>query len=68
LVGTRGEHVVKMIEACGHLSLFLGTEVLGRAWPDVAGFLLRDFNEPQAIAERKDAPAVGGRSIRKSIG
>ncbi|HXB77664.1 MAG TPA: alpha/beta fold hydrolase [Bradyrhizobium sp.] len=68
LVGTRGEHVVKMIETCGHLSLFLGTEVLGRAWPDVAGFLLRDFNEPQAIAERKDAPAVGGRSIRKSIG
>lgn len=68
LVGTRGEHVVKMTEACGHLSLFLGTEVLGRAWPDIAGFLLGDLNEPQAIPKREDAPAMGGRSIRKSIG
>ena len=68
LVGTRGEHVVKMTEDCGHLSLFLGTEVLGRAWPDIADFLLRDFNEPQAASEREDAPAEGRRSIRKSVG
>jgi len=68
LVGTRSEDVVKMTEACGHLSLFLGAEVLGHAWPDIAGFLGSDLNEPQASAEREDAPAVGGRNIRKSIG
>ena len=68
LVGTRAEHVVKMTQDCGHLSLFLGAEVLGRAWPDIAGFLLSDLSEPPASLEREDAPAVGGRSIRKSIG
>src|SRR6516165_10316404 len=68
LVGTRSEHVVKMTQDCGHLSLFLGAEVLGRAWPDIAGFLLSDLNEPQANPEREDAPAVGGRSIRTSTG
>jgi len=60
--------VVKMTQDCGHLSLFLGAEVLGRAWPDIAGFLLSDLNEPQANPEREDAPAVGGRSIRTSTG
>lgn len=80
LVGTRSEHVVKMTEDCGHLSLFLGAEVLGRAWPKIAGFLVQDLNELQessressgesseASSEREDAPGMGSRSIRKSIG
>jgi poly(3-hydroxyalkanoate) synthetase len=68
LVGTPPEHMVKMIEPCGHLSLFLGTEVLGRAWPDIARWLVRDLNEPQLVLGRDDAPRLGGRSIRQSTG
>src|SRR5271169_543711 len=47
LVGTRSEHLMKMTEPCEHLSLYLGAEVLGRAWPDIARWLVQDLNEPQ---------------------
>ncbi len=68
LVGTAPEHLVKMTEACGHLSLFLGTEVLGHAWPGIARWLVRDLNEPPIDAERVDAPGMGARSIQRSVG
>lgn len=68
LVGTPAEHVRKMTEACGHLSLFLGAQTLSRAWPRIARWLLRDLSEPQLSSGREDAPGVGGRSIRKSTG
>jgi poly(3-hydroxyalkanoate) synthetase len=80
LVGTRDRHLMKLAEPCGHLSLYLGAEVLGRAWPDIARWLVRDLNEPQVAAgrmdaridtrieARKDAPGVGVRSIHKSVG
>jgi poly(3-hydroxyalkanoate) synthetase len=45
LVGTPGEHVMKLTEPCGHLSLYLGADVLDRAWPNIARWLVRDLNE-----------------------
>jgi hypothetical protein len=39
LVGTPAEQVVTMIEPCGHLSLFLGAEVLDGAWRRIAAWL-----------------------------
>ncbi|HET7490653.1 MAG TPA: alpha/beta fold hydrolase [Bradyrhizobium sp.] len=68
LVGTASEHLTKITEDCGHLSLFLGAEVLGRTWPRIARFLLRDFNEARRHSAREDTPSVGSRSIRKSVG
>jgi poly(3-hydroxyalkanoate) synthetase len=68
LVGTAPEHLVKMTEACGHLSLFLGTEVLGHAWPNIASWLVRDLVEPEIGSGRVDAPGVGARSIQRSVG
>jgi poly(3-hydroxyalkanoate) synthetase len=68
LVGTRDEQLMKMTEPCGHLSLYLGAEVLGRAWPSIARWLIRDLNEPQTAPARMDAPGVGVRSIQKSVG
>jgi len=47
LVGTPAEHLVKMTEPCGHLSLFLGTDVLGGAWRDIVRWLRHDLNEPE---------------------
>jgi poly(3-hydroxyalkanoate) synthetase len=83
LVGTPREHLMKMIEPCGHLSLYLGAEALSRAWPNIARWLMRGLDEPQiagrmgATADargdarmdaRMDAPGVGVRSIQKSVG
>lgn len=72
LVATPAEHLVKLIEPCNHLSLFLGTEVLDGAWRKIARWLVQDFHEPQVGRQpgsgRADAPGVGGRSIRKSSG
>jgi poly(3-hydroxyalkanoate) synthetase len=68
LVGTRDEQLMKMTEPCGHLSLYLGAEVLDRAWPSIARWLIRDLNEPQVAPARMDAPGVGVRSIQKSVG
>ncbi|HLX16615.1 MAG TPA: alpha/beta fold hydrolase [Bradyrhizobium sp.] len=68
LVGTAPEHLVKMTEACGHLSLFLGTEVLSHAWPNIARWLVQDPDEPQAGSGRVDAPGMGTRSIQRSVG
>jgi poly(3-hydroxyalkanoate) synthetase len=80
LVGTRDEHLMKITEPCGHLSLYLGAEVLGHAWPNIARWLMRDLNDPHVgqtkmdakmdarIDARKDAPGVSLRSIQKSVG
>jgi len=68
LVGTPPEHLVKMTEACGHLSLFLGTDVLGHAWPNIARFLVQELDEPQLGSTRMDAPGMGARGIQKSVG
>jgi poly(3-hydroxyalkanoate) synthetase len=68
LVGTASEHLMKITEDCGHLSLFLGAEVLGRTWPRIARFLLQDFNETRCASAWEDAPGKGSRSIRKSVG
>jgi hypothetical protein len=48
LVGTPADHLVKMTEPCGHLALFLGAEVLGGAWRNIARWLSEDLNEPEA--------------------
>jgi poly(3-hydroxyalkanoate) synthetase len=42
LVATPAEHLVKLSEPCGHLSLFLGAEVLGGAWRRIAHWLAED--------------------------
>jgi poly(3-hydroxyalkanoate) synthetase len=42
LVATPPEHLVKLSEPCGHLSLFLGAEVLGGAWRKIAHWLAQD--------------------------
>jgi poly(3-hydroxyalkanoate) synthetase len=68
LVGTASEHLTKITEDCRHLSLFLGAEVLGRSWPRIARFLLRDFNETRRDSVREDTCRVGSRGIRKSVG
>lgn len=68
LVGTPREHLVKITEPCGHLRLFLGTEVLGHAWPNIARWLVQELDEPQLNPERMDAPGMGMRSIQKSVG
>jgi poly(3-hydroxyalkanoate) synthetase len=47
LVGTPTEHLVKMAEPCGHLSLFLGAVVLDEAWRDIVRWLGHDLSEPQ---------------------
>jgi poly(3-hydroxyalkanoate) synthetase len=72
LVGTRDEYLLKMTEPCGHLSLYLGADVLGHAWPNIARWLARDLNEPSLgrgrIDARMDAAETGVRSIQKSVG
>jgi poly(3-hydroxyalkanoate) synthetase len=56
LVGTSAEQLVKMTEPCGHLSLFLGADVLDGAWRNIAHWLLEDLrlvqnlNDPQSGA------------------
>ncbi len=67
LVGTASEHLMKITEDCGHLSLFLGAEVLERTWPRIARFLLKDSKETRRDLAWEDAPGVGSRSIRKSV-
>ncbi len=47
LVGTPAEHLVKMTVPGGHLSLFLGSNVLDGAWRDIVRWLRHDLNEPQ---------------------
>ncbi|MGA9088188.1 MAG: alpha/beta fold hydrolase [Bradyrhizobium sp.] len=47
LIGTPAEHLVKMTEPGGHLSLFLGTDVLGGAWREIVRWLRHDLNEPE---------------------
>jgi poly(3-hydroxyalkanoate) synthetase len=47
LVGTPPAHLVKMTEPCGHLSLFLGANVLDGAWREIVRWLRQDLNEPQ---------------------
>jgi poly(3-hydroxyalkanoate) synthetase len=42
LVATPAEHLVKLSEPCGHLSLFLGAAVLGGAWRKIAHWLAQD--------------------------
>jgi poly(3-hydroxyalkanoate) synthetase len=72
LVGTRDEYLLKMTQPCGHLSLYLGADVLGHAWPNIARWLTRDLNEQLVgrgrIDTRTDAPEVGVRNIQKSVG
>jgi poly(3-hydroxyalkanoate) synthetase len=68
LVGTASEHLMKITEACGHLSLFLGAEVLGRSWPRIARFLVSDLNETRRDSAWEDRSGAGSRSIRKSVG
>lgn len=68
LVGTPSEHVMKLTQDCGHLSLFLGAKVLRRAWPKIARWLAQDLSGSQARSARSDIPGVGSRRIRKSIG
>ncbi len=52
LVGTPAEQLVKMTEPCGHLSLFLGAEVLDEAWRNIARWLHHDLNEPRSDSPR----------------
>jgi poly(3-hydroxyalkanoate) synthetase len=67
LVGTPPEHLVKMVEPCGHLSLFLGAEVLDGAWRKIARWLVQDLDEPQLRKSGKsDAPGVGGTGASES--
>jgi poly(3-hydroxyalkanoate) synthetase len=47
LVGTPAEHLVKMTVPGGHLSLFLGSNVLDGAWRDIVRWLRHDLNEPR---------------------
>jgi hypothetical protein len=47
LVGTPAEHLVKMTVPGGHLSLFLGSNVLYGAWCDIVRWLRHDLNGPQ---------------------
>ncbi|OIQ73902.1 acyl-CoA synthetase [mine drainage metagenome] len=47
LVGTPAGHLVKMIEPCVHLGLFLGAKVLDGPWRIIARWLVRDLSEPQ---------------------
>jgi poly(3-hydroxyalkanoate) synthetase len=68
LVGTASEHLTKITEDCGHLSLFLGAEVLGRSWPRIARFLVRDLNETRRNSAWEDTSEAGSGSIRKSVG
>jgi poly(3-hydroxyalkanoate) synthetase len=68
LVGTPPGHLATMTEACGHLSLFLGTEVLGHAWPDIARWLVRDLDQPEIGTGSVDAPGMEPRSIQRSVG
>jgi len=42
LVGTPAEQLVKLSEPCGHLSLFLGTNVLDGPWRKIAHWLVQD--------------------------
>ncbi len=42
LVGTPAEQLVKMTEPCGHLSLFLGANVLDGPWRKIAHWLAQD--------------------------
>ena len=42
LVGTPKASIEMATEPCGHLSLFLGAEVLGRTWRRIAHWLGRD--------------------------
>jgi poly(3-hydroxyalkanoate) synthetase len=68
LVGTPPGHLATMTEACGHLSLFLGTEVLGHAWPDIARWLVRDLDQSEIGTGSVDAPGMEPRSIQRSVG
>ncbi len=45
LIGTPADQVEKIAEPCGHLSLFMGAEVVQGAWHRIAGWLRRDFVE-----------------------
>jgi len=68
LVGTPGEHLLKMTEPCGHLSLYLGAEVLRRAWSNIARWLVQDLAAPQSGFENENADGLAGRNLRKSTG
>jgi poly(3-hydroxyalkanoate) synthetase len=50
LVGTPAEHLEKIVEPCGHLSLFLGADVVHGAWRRIADWLRRDLSEPRVAA------------------
>jgi poly(3-hydroxyalkanoate) synthetase len=58
LVGTPAEHLVKMTEPCGHLSLFLGAQVLDHAWPNIARFLVQELDEPVVSQFKNSAVSV----------
>lgn len=45
LIGTPADQVEMITEPCGHLSLFMGAEVVQGAWRRIAGWLRRDFVE-----------------------
>ena len=47
LVGTPADQLVKMTEPGGHLGLFLGADVLGGSWREIAYWLRQDLSEPQ---------------------
>jgi poly(3-hydroxyalkanoate) synthetase len=42
-IGTPRNKIEMAVEPCSHLSLFLGTETLGRTWPQIARWLLEEL-------------------------
>jgi len=68
LVGTPCEQLLKMTEPCGHLSLYLGAEVLHRAWSEIARWLAQDSVAPQSGFGVDDAAEMARRNFRKSTG
>ena len=49
LVGTPAELLEKMTEPCGHLSLFLGSKVLGGSWRKISHWLGSELKEPEIV-------------------
>jgi poly(3-hydroxyalkanoate) synthetase len=49
LVGTPAELLEKITEPCGHLSLFLGSRVLDRAWREISHWLGSELKELEIV-------------------
>lgn len=54
LVATRADDRAKLVLPCRHLSLFMGRDVLARAWPQIAAWL-NDARAPGASPARSAA-------------